>query len=84
MLCKKMFVVFGLMMILPAFATGISPNDTGDNMCVVDVLETYTGPANLTAPSSPSSTPPSVRRYSWGLAPRTKGYYSSFVLNCIS
>jgi len=37
------------MLTVPAFATGISPSDTGDNMCVYDVLSTYTGPANLQA-----------------------------------
>ena len=46
---KKIFVVLGLITALPAFATGISPNDTGDNMCIYNVLNTYTGPANLQA-----------------------------------
>ena len=62
---KKMFVVFGFMMTLPVWADptiGYNNNSytynnattTGDNMCVVDVLETYTGPANLTAQWGPN------------------------------
>ena len=37
-----------------------------------------------TAPTTPGASPPSVRRYSEGLIMQTKGYFSSFVLNCIS
>ena len=46
---KTIISTLAVILTVPAFATGISPNDTGDNMCVYNVLNTYTGPANLTA-----------------------------------
>jgi len=46
---KTIISTLAVMLTVPAFATGISPSDTGDNMCVYDVLSTYTGPANLQA-----------------------------------
>ena len=57
---KKMFVMMGMMMILPALADptigydngSYTYNETttdGSNMCVNNVLETYSGTANLTA-----------------------------------
>ena len=38
-----------MILTVPVYATGIAPSDTGDNMCIYNVLNTYTGPANLTA-----------------------------------
>jgi len=60
MLCKKIFVVLGLITALPALADPTIGYDNGSytynesttdgsNMCVYDVLDTYTGPANLQA-----------------------------------
>jgi len=57
---KKIFVVLGLITALPAFADPTIGYDNGSytynesttdgsNMCVYDVLDTYTGPANLQA-----------------------------------
>ena len=57
---KKMFVMMGMMMVLPALADptigydngSYTYNETttdGSNMCVNNVLETYSGTANLTA-----------------------------------
>ena len=46
---KTIISTLAVMLAMPAVATGISPNDTGDNMCIYNVLNTYTGPANLQA-----------------------------------
>ena len=55
MLCKRIFVVLAIMLTFPALAdpiigyTNDSYTTNGENMCVYDMLETYTGPVNLTA-----------------------------------